>query len=142
MVEFQEKEWVNHIIVASGIIVGFFIIVGFISQIQYFTDETPSSPNNEVVCRNCLSEDDNNYQQTLGASSEVILELSSTIYDEQSVEILENPVGAFQKIGRVSASRNGRWALKFQTLRPGYVDIKVKSTDPAVSDYHTVLVIE
>ncbi|MBA3550851.1 hypothetical protein H0W32_01430, partial [Patescibacteria group bacterium] len=80
MVEFQEKEWVNHIIVASGIIIGVFIIIGFISQIQYFTDETPSTSVNEEVCGNCLSEDDNNYQQTVGAFSEVILELSSTIY--------------------------------------------------------------
>ncbi len=142
MVELQEKEWVNHIIIASGIIVAIFIIVGFVSQIRYFTDENSSVGNEETSCKNCLSEDDNNYQQTVQAPSEIILELSSAFYDENSIEVLENPVGSFQKNGSVAAQGQGRWAVKFQTIRPGYVDIKVKSIESTVSDYHTVLVIE
>jgi hypothetical protein len=141
MADFHQKDWVNHIIIAFGVLIGIWIFFGMLSQIRYFTKS--GSQSNEISkCNNCITLQDNNYQQTLPVGSEFVVELPQASYPQENVSILQNPANSIQNLGTRSARTRGHWAVGLRAIQKGYIDIVVKSSDPTTPDFHTVVVIE
>ncbi len=145
MMDLQGKEWVNHFIVGAAILVGIFIIIGFISNVRSLRspDNTPTAP--RVVksnCEYCLTILDNNTQSTVELGTEFMLELNEATYSKDNIMLIENPTGALRKIGYVSSNVPGMWRLQFKAVSKGTTEILIKSNVPSSSDFHAVFIIE
>lgn len=136
-----QKDWVKHIVVIGGILIGIWIIIGFIYQVRYFLN-LKSAQEKISLCEKCITQADNNYQQTILISSVITLELPSAVYSQKNLVILQDPSGSFKRLKSVAPTKKGNWALQFQAVQEGYIDIVIKSNNETISDYHTVIIIE
>ncbi len=140
MVDTHEKDWVNHIIVASGIIVAIFIIIGFINSIRSFYGG--ESTKNLKPCEQCLTIEDNNLEASVELGSEFTLRLPEEDYPLNNVVVVEVPSGTVERMGEQTSGRKGDWAITFRAVQPGKADIIIKSRDTSEPDYHLIFYIE
>jgi hypothetical protein len=142
MYDIYNKDWVNHLIIGAGVLVGIFIIFGFISNIRDL--RRLSQGPREVVsnCEYCLNSTDNNTQSTVELGTEFMLELPAATYSKDDLVLIENPTGALRKQGFVTSNVPGMWRLQLKAVSKGISELLIKSSDPATQDFHAVFIIE
>jgi hypothetical protein len=144
MLEVHNKDWLNHAIIAVGIIVAIFIVVGMISNIHEIRDAKNPPITQEIKsdCIYCLNTTDNNTQSTVELGTEFTLELPEATYSKDNVLFVENPTGALRKTGFSVSNVPGMWRLHLKAVSKGTTDISIVSNTPSQPDFHTVFIIE
>lgn len=138
--DINRKSWVSHIIVASGIIVAGFIIIGFFKTIRIFT--SPSASEYQATCTECIFLDDNKSQRVVRSGGEIIMELPAQDYRVENLEITTFPseIVSIAQTSKASVTRN--WARVLQVRAPGTAEIVVLSERGSLHDFRISLIIE
>ncbi len=164
MIDLHNKDWVNHMIIAGGIIFGVLIIIGFVSSVRsfiysplapssgiYLSTSTPDesslpavapSPTTSGTCTNCFGIDQNNSRVTITYPTQITVELPEALYSENNLVIVTNPTGVFEKIGAQKSKVKGNWIETFQTVKKGFAEVIVKSNAVDQSDYQVSLTVQ
>jgi hypothetical protein len=133
------KSWVNHIIVAAGILIAGFIILGFFKTIRIVTYLTadPASPS----CSECITLNHNNTQRVVKSGVEMIVELPSREYDPENLVISSEPVEIVE-IYPAEAHVRKNWARRINFIAPGTAEITVTSSRQGGSDFRAIFTIQ
>ncbi len=147
MIDLHDKDWVNHVVVAFGIIIGIFILIGLIKSIKdYFT--TPELPARIATttastnCKTCFNQQTNNVSRTIKVNEQFIIELPESLYPQANLLVIANPQEIIHKGSGVTPAIAGDWAVSFVGTAPGKAEVIVKSAFATASDYHISLTIE
>ncbi|MES2437367.1 MAG: hypothetical protein V4519_05155 [Patescibacteria group bacterium] len=144
MIDIHTKDWVNHLIVALGILVGIALLYGMITTLKPVLGIKSNTPeySSATSCKKCITIAQNNTSKTVQLSETITIELPEDLYPEANLTALQNPANILKKIGQPSPKGRGNWAAEFQVVKKGMADIIVKSSTDTVSDFRFSLIVE
>ncbi|MBX4198355.1 hypothetical protein KW782_03415 [Candidatus Parcubacteria bacterium] len=137
--DLSRKTWVNHIIIAGGIIVAGCIVFGYIKTMRRLTD--PALLQGTEVCRTCITLDHNLGKRVVKSGTEVVLELPQSLYPVNELVVITYPADIVE-LSTVVPKIEGNWARKIELLEPGSAEIIVRSSNSNISDFYHALTIE
>ncbi len=137
--DLHRKTIVNHIVIAFGIIIAGFIILGFFKTIRLVNSwgSDPAAPR----CSECITVDHNNTQRVLKSGVEIVIELPSNRYPVENLVVISDPAEIIE-IYDAKARKTGNWARTLNLVAPGTAEIIVSSANSAIPDYKLNLTIE
>jgi hypothetical protein len=133
------KSWVNHLIVAVGILIAGFIVLGFFKTIRIvsYLTANPEAPQ----CTQCITLNHNNTQRVVKSGIEMIVELPSKEYDPVNMIIVSDPAEIVE-VYPAEAHVRKNWARRLNFIAPGTAEVLVENSREGGTDFRAVLTIQ
>ncbi len=127
----DNRDWVNHLIIAIGILGALIIIVGFVISLQPFLKH--EGVENTVAVY--VDKNANGTTVKVPIGQTMILELPESLYPQDTISVIDAPQGALVRVGSPTPRVPGNWTLELKALRAGYAQISVPSSSETTSDF-------
>lgn len=149
MIDLHQKDWINHFIVALGVIVGLLLIFGLyvtLRQILGFDNAINQNQNisTEVVCRGrkCITIEDANTTREFDLGDEIVLEFPQAVYPRANLTLIENPSGILRTQSSAKLTDLDTWTVTYEVVKKGAAQVVVKSNVNTASDIQITLSVQ
>jgi hypothetical protein len=137
--DLNRRTWVSHIIIASGILLAGFIIVGYVKTMHLFLSPPARWRGH---CDTCITLDDNNTRHVVRFGVDLVLELPAGRYPVEHVGLISKPPEIVELYANATPRAVGNWARTLHFVATGTTDIIVPSSERQIPDFHVTVIAQ